>query len=88
MAQLIDDRKQEVDELETEEAVSEENIEVAAESDTEELPQHYRGKTPVTTGVLIRQCSPSVLISLLLAPRQSTRAAGRFESSSNIIGPL
>jgi len=46
VAQLIDDRKQEVDELETEEAVSEENIEVAAEPDTEELPQHYRGKTP------------------------------------------
>lgn len=46
MAQLIDDRKQEVDELETEDAVSEENIEVAAEPDTEELPQHYRGKTP------------------------------------------
>ena len=43
MAQLIDDRKQEVDELETEEAVSQE---VAAEPDTEELPQHYRGKTP------------------------------------------
>lgn len=46
MAQLIDDRTQEVDEVETEEAVSEENIEVAAEPDTEELPQHYRGKTP------------------------------------------
>ena len=46
MAQLIDDRTQEVDEVETEEAVSEENIEVAAESNTEELPQHYRGKTP------------------------------------------
>jgi len=46
VAQLIDDRKQEVDELETEDAVSEENIEVAAEPDTEELPQHYRGKTP------------------------------------------
>ena len=46
MAQLIDDRTQEVDEVETEEAVSEENTEVAAESDTEELPQHYRGKTP------------------------------------------
>jgi hypothetical protein len=45
VAQLIDDRKQEVDELETEEAVSEE-VEVAAEPDTEELPQHYRGKTP------------------------------------------
>jgi hypothetical protein len=43
VAQLIDDRKQEVDELETEEAVSQE---VAAEPDTEELPQHYRGKTP------------------------------------------
>ena len=43
MAQLIDDRTQEVDEVETEEAVSEE---VAAEPDTEELPQHYRGKTP------------------------------------------
>ena len=43
MAQLIDDRTQEVDELETEEAVSQE---VAAEPDTEELPQHYRGKTP------------------------------------------
>lgn len=43
MAQLIDDRKQEVDELETEDAVSQE---VAAESNTEELPQHYRGKTP------------------------------------------
>jgi len=46
VAQLIDDRTQEVDEVETEEAVSEENIEVAAEPDTEELPQHYRGKTP------------------------------------------
>lgn len=45
MAQLIDDRTQEVDEVETEEAVSEE-VEVAAEPDTEELPQHYRGKTP------------------------------------------
>jgi len=43
VAQLIDDRTQEVDELETEEAVSQE---VAAEPDTEELPQHYRGKTP------------------------------------------
>jgi len=43
VAQLIDDRTQEVDEVETEEAVSEE---VAAEPDTEELPQHYRGKTP------------------------------------------
>ena len=45
MAQLIDDRTQEVDEVKTEEAVSEE-VEVAAEPDTEELPQHYRGKTP------------------------------------------
>jgi hypothetical protein len=43
VAQLIDDRTQEVDEVETEEAVSQE---VAAEPDTEELPQHYRGKTP------------------------------------------
>jgi len=45
VAQLIDDRTQEVDEVKTEEAVSEE-VEVAAEPDTEELPQHYRGKTP------------------------------------------
>jgi len=44
VAQLIDDRTQEVDEVKTEEAVSEE-VEVAAEPDTEELPQHYRGKT-------------------------------------------
>ena len=43
MAQLIDEVTQEADEENTAEAVSQE---VAASEPTEELPEHYRGKTP------------------------------------------
>lgn len=43
MAQLIDKVTQEADEENTAEAVSQE---VAASEPTEELPEHYRGKTP------------------------------------------
>lgn len=47
MAQLIDERKQEVDEVEDNDAVLEETTEVAAtpESPEDDLPAHYRGKT-------------------------------------------
>jgi hypothetical protein len=43
VAQLIDEVTQEADEENTAEAVSQE---VAASEPTEELPEHYRGKTP------------------------------------------
>ena len=43
MAQLIDERKQEVDENEQDEAVFGEEVAAPTEDD---LPQHYRGKTP------------------------------------------